>query len=368
TKEMSSTPDSLSENSALRSKIRGYDREQRQECRIQAKDSLRLGLGQIKEEVATLEDLGIKDVLGLASRIKRRKHATSEDLYRLALAFLQGNENINAFAAIPGAIQVLVKELSGPHIQRQIDAVECLCNLSLGEAHVSEKIASLAGSYMVTYLDGKEERLKHACLWTLANILATCDKAAQILLQMQLVSKLWKLYTAPASEPGGGCQEDAGTCLFLVATHALQHVSAEERKFLAQHLHEKRPEDPGSEYFMYIVHQLELVAADLGLGVQQAESLVNFFGASLSCGEFSSFPQKLSLLYGVRVLANLAAMGDASLLGILANPEHLVTVLNQLFALREAQLSADLMRLLRNFLELNICSANLVLDRLEVYA
>ncbi|XP_020812344.1 uncharacterized protein LOC110187296 [Drosophila serrata] len=363
---MSSVPDPLSENSALRSKIRVYDREQRQECRIQAKDALRLGLGQIKKEVTTLEDLGIKDVIGLASRIKRRKHATSEDLYRLALAFLQGNENINAFAAIPGAIQVVVKELSGPHIQRQIDAVECLCNLSLGEAHVSEKIASLAGSYMVTYLDGKEERLKHSCLWTLANVLVTCDKAAQTLLQMQLVPKLWKLYTAPASELRG-CQEDAGTCLFLVATHALQHVSTEDRKYLGQHLHEKRPEDPASEYFMYIVHQLALVGPDQGLGVQQAGSLVNFFGASLS-GEVGLFPHKLRLFYGVRVLANLAAIGDPALLGILANPEHLVRVLNQLFALHEAKLSTDLMRLLRNFLELNICDSNLVLDRLNVYA
>lgn len=113
---MSSEPNPLPENSVLRSKIRGYAREQRQECRIQAKDSLRLGLGQIKKEVATLEDLGTKDVLGLASRIKRRKHATSEDLYRLALAFLQGNENINAFAAIPGAIQVLIKELTGKYM------------------------------------------------------------------------------------------------------------------------------------------------------------------------------------------------------------------------------------------------------------
>ncbi|KAH8333601.1 hypothetical protein KR059_001163, partial [Drosophila kikkawai] len=353
--------------SALRSKNRVYDREQRQECRIQAKDSLRLGLGQIKKEVATLEDLGIKDVLGLASRIKRRKHATSEDLYRLALAFLQGNENINAFAAIPGAIQVLVKELSGPHIQRQIDAVECLCNLSLGEAHVSEKIATLAGSYMVTYLDGKEERLKHSCLWTLANILATCNKAAQTLLQMQLVSKLWKLYTTPASEPSG-CQEDAGICLFMVATHALEHVNVEERKYLTQHLHEKRLGDPASEYFMYIVHQLEVVRPDHGLGVQQAEGLVNFFGASLLCQDLSSFSDKLSLFYGVRVLGNLAAMGDATLLGVLANPEHFVSVLNRLFALREAQLSKDLMRLLRNFLELNICDSNLVLDRLEIYA
>lgn len=109
---MSSQP---AESALLRDKIRGYAQEHRKEGRTQAKDSLRLGLGQIKEEFAAQDNLSEKDVHGLASRIKRRKHATSEDLFRLALAFLQGIENINAFAAIPGALQVLVKELTGSY-------------------------------------------------------------------------------------------------------------------------------------------------------------------------------------------------------------------------------------------------------------
>ncbi|XP_016997761.2 transmembrane and coiled-coil domain-containing protein 6 [Drosophila takahashii] len=346
------------ENIHLRSKIRGYARDQRLECRMKAKDALRIGLGQVKEEVAALESLGTKDVVGMAGRIKRRKHATSEDLCRLSLAFLQGNDNINAFAVIPGAIQVLVKELTGPHIQRHIDAVECLCNLSLGEAHISEKIASLAGSYMVTYLDGKEERLKKACLWTLANILATCEKAGRTLLQMQLVPKLWRLYSDP-----NGCQEDAGICLFLVATHCLQHVSAEDRRYIAQNLHEKKPEDPASEYFMYIVHQMEIVGQDQELGAPQAECLVHFFEATLASSVGS-----LSLIYAVRVMANLMAKKEPHLLGLMAEPQILVKTLNQLFALRDPQLSLDLMRLLRNFLQLNLSDSNQLLDTLQIYA
>jgi len=113
------------ENILLRSKIRGYARDQRLECRIKAKDALRIGLGQVKEEVAALESLDTKDVTGMAGRIKRRKHATSEDLCRLSLAFLQGNDNINAFAIIPGAIQVLVKELTGQFIILQ-ELYSCL--------------------------------------------------------------------------------------------------------------------------------------------------------------------------------------------------------------------------------------------------
>ncbi|XP_016954971.1 transmembrane and coiled-coil domain-containing protein 6 [Drosophila biarmipes] len=346
------------ENILLRSKIRGYARDQRLECRIKAKDAMRIGLGQVMEEVAALESLGTKDVIGMANRIKRRKHAASEDLCRLSLAFLQGIDNSNAFAVIPGAIQVLVKELTGPHIQRHIDAVECLCNLSLGEAHVSEKIASLAGSYMVTYLDGKEERLKRSCLWTLANILATCDKAGRTLLQMQLVPKLWRLYS-----DRNVCQEDAGICLFLVATHCRQHVSPDDRRYIAQNLHEKKPEDPASEYFMYIVHQLEIVGQDLELGVKQAECLVHFFEASLS-----STADSPCLTYGVRVMANLVAKGDLQLLGGLADPQNFVKIINHLFALRDPHLNPDLIRLLRNFLHFNLSDSNMILDSLQIYA
>lgn len=101
------------EETALRHKIREYAREQRKGLRTNATDALRFGLGQIKDEIRELENLSIQDVRGMAGRIKRRKHATAEDMYRLSHAFLQNNENIKEFAGVPGAIQVLVKELTG---------------------------------------------------------------------------------------------------------------------------------------------------------------------------------------------------------------------------------------------------------------
>ncbi|XP_022224064.2 uncharacterized protein LOC111075227 [Drosophila obscura] len=348
------------EDSMLRLKIRSYAKEQRQVLRTFATDALRFGLGQIRSEIRELENLSAKDVCGLAARIKRRKHATSEDMYRLSHAFLQGNENISTFVGIPGAIQVLVKELSGANIQRQIDAAECFCNLSLGDAHVSEKITALAGSYLVTYLDGKEERLKRSCLWTLANLLATCTKAAKTLLKMQLVPKLWKLYTAPPDDLNK-FQNDAGICLYLIATHTACAVSAVDRNYIMEHLHEKRPEDQGSEYFMYIIYQLNIVCSKHEqLSVQQAESLVNFF-----VGHVRS---DWDTIYGVRVMSNLLARGEPQLLGSLATPEKFLNALNRLFALQESNLNYDLMRLLKNYLNLNIVDSNWLLEQLKVYA
>lgn len=101
------------EDTALRHKIREYAREQRKGIRTHTTDALRFGLGQIKDEISELENLSVQDVRGMAGRIKRRKQASAEDMYQLSHAFLQGNDNINEFTGVPGAIQVLVKELTG---------------------------------------------------------------------------------------------------------------------------------------------------------------------------------------------------------------------------------------------------------------
>lgn len=97
----------------LREKIREYTKSHREQLRANSLDSLRFGIGEIKARIQELENLTEKDVTGLAGRIKRRKHATNEDMYRLSHAFLQDEKNIETFNKIPGAIQVLVKELTG---------------------------------------------------------------------------------------------------------------------------------------------------------------------------------------------------------------------------------------------------------------
>lgn len=144
----------------LREKLRQLCKIERENKRCAEIDSLRLGLGEIRSVITELENLSEKDVSGLCSRIKRRKHATIEDMFRLSHAFLQSNDNIIIFAKTPGAINVIVKELTGHDSELQIKACETLCNLSLGDAFVCEKIAIFAGSYLVTYFYSTENRLK----------------------------------------------------------------------------------------------------------------------------------------------------------------------------------------------------------------
>lgn len=104
-----------------------------------------------------------------------------------------------------------------------------MCNLSLGQAPVCEKISSLAGSYLVTYLHTTETQLLRLCLWTLANILATGHKGASTLMQMQVLPQLWKLYTDDEiADSLADFREDAAICLQIIAQNS-ETLKSEDR-------------------------------------------------------------------------------------------------------------------------------------------
>ncbi|XP_030382805.1 uncharacterized protein LOC115630410 isoform X1 [Scaptodrosophila lebanonensis] len=285
-----------------------------------------------------------------------------DDMYRLSYAFLQGNENINAFADKQGAVQVLVKELTGIDLTRRFDAAECFCNFSLGEAHVCEKIATLAGTYLVTYMDIKEPRLKRSCLWTLANILSTSNKATTTLLQMQLVPKLWKLYTAPADDLNV-YQEDAAICLYLIATSAADLLSSEDRRYIAEHVHEKCASGPASEYYMHIIFQTEILRLEQELCLRNSKNLLSFVETCLQ-GDFKTPTEKFKVIYAVRVFTNIVAtftcIDNAKLI------KNLVETLKRLFALQDESLTMDLLRLVKNIM--NLQQSDKLLDHLQVHA
>lgn len=250
-------------------------------------------------------------------------------------------------------------------MQRQIEAAECLCNYSLGDAHVCEKITTMAGSYLVTFLDSKEPRLKRSCLWTLANILATCTKSASMLLQMQLASKLWKLYTLPVNDING-YHEDAAICLYLIANRAASSITAEDRRYIAENLHKKQPGEAAADYLMYIVFQLEIVSRERDLCAPHFQHLLQFFVENLNLN-MNTAADKLRIVYGVRVVANIFATRPA--IGQLElQAEHLVNVLNKLFALRDTNLTMDLMQLLKNLIEAQLLDNELLLEHIRVYA
>lgn len=99
--------------SSLRSDLRQQIKDDREKRRHRSVDSIRLGIGEVTEQLGNLRNYSTKDVTELAGRIKQQKHASTDDLNCLAHAFIQSVENITCFLNITGALNVLVKELTG---------------------------------------------------------------------------------------------------------------------------------------------------------------------------------------------------------------------------------------------------------------
>lgn len=335
---------------ALREKIRKYSKNIRDIKRNNENDSLRFGLGEIQSKIIELENLTEKDVQGLANRIKRRKHATAEDMYRLSHAFLQGIENIRAFSMIPGAIQTLVKELTGTDAEQQFHASETLCNLSLGEPPVCEKIASMAGSYLVTYLDCTEERIKRTCLWTLTNILATGGKGAYALMSMEIVPKLMTLYLQNDNE--NDYRKDAAIALDVIASGSVEAklLRPSDLECLFHKFHTKDRTTPGAEYHLRILFNSGIIIPSTDLSREQVKYLVNFSIANLSETEnFEGIVNRMKILYAIRMLANLVAL-DSTCVNVFLElwNVNLYRIINPLFELRDKQLSIEILWLFKN--------------------
>ncbi|XP_019535859.3 uncharacterized protein LOC109407320 [Aedes albopictus] len=174
----------------LRSETR-WDRQRQRKAEL---DINRAGLGELLHEVQQIENLSGQDIKGLASRIKRRKHADTQDLIKLSYGFQQSGDNISEFVRITGAINVLVKEFTGHDSDLQLLAGECLCNLTLGDEVCCEKVATFAGTYLITFLENvNNRRLNHLCIWTIQNIVSSGKKAMQILHSQGVTATLTRL-------------------------------------------------------------------------------------------------------------------------------------------------------------------------------
>lgn len=140
---MEKTEELFSKTAELRSNRRMKLRKHQGFNRMKAFDSNRF----VESEVLTE-----KDVAGLCSRIKRRKHATEQDLRKLSNAFIQSAANITAFIKTTGAINIIIKEFTGSDRSQQLLAAQCLCNLSLGDETCCLKIATFTGSYLMIFI------------------------------------------------------------------------------------------------------------------------------------------------------------------------------------------------------------------------
>lgn len=76
-------------------------------------DSLRITFADVEDHCINLQTFTTNDVLAIANKIKKQRHASVTELQKLSHAFLQSSENITCFVNATGALPVIVKEMTG---------------------------------------------------------------------------------------------------------------------------------------------------------------------------------------------------------------------------------------------------------------
>ncbi|CAD6999676.1 uncharacterized protein LOC101456993 [Ceratitis capitata] len=339
----------------MRARNRVVSQQYRVQHRAKTCDSVRVGLG---EEIENVKVVGT-DVESLITRIKRRKHASTDELCKLAQAFQHNEANIAIFGRADGVFPVIVKELTSIDTGNQIAAMECLCNLSLGEAPVCEKIIKFAGSYLVTYLDNPNENIKRLCLWIISNIVFTSNEATRRIIEMGAVPKLWNIYV------DGECvvnelenfAEDAACCLQLILLNKEQKLRCEDLLHINENMSKKHRATAGAEYYLLFIFHSEIVNPNSDLSTEQRVNLLRFVCYNLCrYDEFESINSRLRVLYAVRILSNYVVCvtdGLREVITLLKSPLFETTlekIVNKFFSFNEHLLSVELIFLLRHLI------------------
>lgn len=324
--------------------------------RLSAADRQRCGLTEISASILEHELLTEKDVQGLSSRIKRRKSATSTDLKRLSAAFLHDPKNIETFSKITGALNIIVKELSGTEMEHQVLAAECLCNLALGDDVCSRKVAQVAGSYLVLYLD-RNKRLIETCLWVIQNLLLSGEKTRKILIAQGLPDKLTTLLHGTKDVEVAGAAEETFAILVVEAWNDLPDgFSSKALSLLVNH------HASASFYALYTI------LMDLNFNVEpeilksavklSAETLVTATNATnLETFDFSRF------LMSIRIITNaLSGTEGHEMATQLRDPSwNLTHIVNFLISVNNEQISRETLWMLNAFYK--VSGESLILDQ-----
>lgn len=178
-KVMSNTPQNESKIViSLRHNIRNYVQSNRTKNRHNEIDSFRIAPDQLETHAINLHNFDKDDVLTLVKLIKKNKKARPIELLKLSHAFLQSTDNIKCFLDATNAINIIIKEFTGllteiqneykyilhflftgSNSEKQVLAIECLCNLSLGSEMLCQKVSMHTGTYLHTFLQSSNEAL-----------------------------------------------------------------------------------------------------------------------------------------------------------------------------------------------------------------
>lgn len=183
--------------------------------RHRLRDTLRCGLVEEQQQQQTVS---VGEVEKLCNRIKRRKHADESDLERLSRGFLSSAANITAFVKVPGALNVLIKELTGSSGEKQVLAAEAICNLSLGDSGSCSKIAKQVAAYLLTLASSQNYHVAETSLWIMYNLMVDNEPVLDVFLAHKVD---WKLRGILESNVPVELKREATKCLAVVMAKPL---------------------------------------------------------------------------------------------------------------------------------------------------
>ncbi|XP_037959726.1 uncharacterized protein LOC119689057 [Teleopsis dalmanni] len=294
---------------AIRCKMRNAAEVQRHNKRHEVNDMLRCGLGEMIED---FEAISTQEIVDLSEKLRSRRTATCEDLFRLSRAFISDEQHIVAFMSTPGAFQVIIKELTGRRADRELLALQCICNLSLGKAKICEKIVAYAGSYLSVILEGGSYEMKSIALWTLANIISTSGRCAKNLININLITILLDLYVNTYTS-FADVSSDAGLCLYLLALNGASYINAEHKCVIYKTFNLKNPYTEGAEYLLAILLHAGFFEKDCVIHEHKLIYLVIFIVNNINDSDnLLEKTNRLRVFYSIRALGNLIQMNPVT--------------------------------------------------------
>lgn len=98
---------------SVRDSVRKNVHEARSKHRHDEIDGFRVAPNELLNHSIDLQSFDRDDILIIVKTMKKNKHAKTAELLKLSHAFLQNTDNIQAFLNTTGAMNVLIKELTG---------------------------------------------------------------------------------------------------------------------------------------------------------------------------------------------------------------------------------------------------------------
>ncbi|XP_028408027.1 importin subunit alpha-2-like [Dendronephthya gigantea] len=174
-------------------KLRTRKREEHSDLRKEKRDKL-LSLKRLRYDESSEDskhfNLTVEDVVSLSRTIQKRGSDSLDTLRKLKRGFTQDSLIVDTFVTQDGALQSLVRLLTGIDVDLQTEAAWCFTNLAGSTQKHAVRILKASGAYLITYLRGSNVLLQDLCAWTLGNLAGDCEECKKIIMDQGGINPL----------------------------------------------------------------------------------------------------------------------------------------------------------------------------------